>query len=78
MILTTYPFRCLCGTAEAARRRQPRQKKMPLVGGKAGGSKMIVVARADEDISYLSLYLPDVPHTVYQVVIKFMLMRQYS
>lgn len=29
--------------------------------------KMIVVARADEDVSFLSLYFPDVPHTVYQV-----------
>ncbi len=28
---------------------------------------MIVVARGKEDISYLSIYLPDIPHTVYQV-----------
>ena len=29
--------------------------------------KMIVVARAAEDVSWLSIFLPDVPHTVYQV-----------
>jgi hypothetical protein len=32
-----------------------------------GPEKMIIVARADEDVSYLSLYFPDIPHTVYQV-----------
>jgi hypothetical protein len=26
-----------------------------------------VVARAEEDVSWLSIYLPDIPHTVYQV-----------
>jgi hypothetical protein len=35
--------------------------------GKGSEDKMIIVARADEDVSYLSLYFPDIPHTVYQV-----------
>jgi hypothetical protein len=26
-----------------------------------------VVARAEEDVSWLSIYLSDIPHTVYQV-----------
>lgn len=29
--------------------------------------RMIVVSRGKEDVSYLSIFLPDVPHTVYQV-----------
>ena len=29
--------------------------------------RMLVVARGKEDVSWLSLYLPDIPHTVYQV-----------
>lgn len=29
--------------------------------------RMIVVARGKEDVSYLSIFLPDIPHTVYQV-----------
>jgi hypothetical protein len=28
---------------------------------------MVVVARGKEDVSYLSIFLPDIPHTVYQV-----------
>ena len=35
--------------------------------GKGAEDKMIIVARADEDVSYLSLYFSDIPHTVYQV-----------
>ena len=35
--------------------------------GKGPDDKMIIVARADEDVSYLSLYFPEIPHTVYQV-----------
>lgn len=31
--------------------------------------RMIVVARGKEDVSYLSIFLPDIPHTVYQVTI---------
>ena len=41
-------------------------KSGSLVGGSVP-DKMIVIARADEDVSWLSLLLPDVPHTVYQV-----------
>ena len=36
-------------------------------GADAPPERMIVVARGKEDISYLSIYLPDIPHTVYQV-----------
>lgn len=33
----------------------------------AAPDRMIVVARGKEDVSYLSIFLPDIPHTVYQV-----------
>ncbi len=65
----------------AAKQRQAKRVKAKRRPKKAGAlprllsrsnytgvpDKMLVVARADEDISYLSLYLPDIPHTIYQV-----------
>jgi hypothetical protein len=35
----------------------------------AAPDRMIVVARGKEDVSYLSIFLPDIPHTVYQVTV---------
>ena len=53
-------------------RQQARALPRLLAGSSANkrtttGSRMLVVARAEEDVSWLSIYLPDIPHTVYQV-----------
>ena len=66
-----------CGRSGArAVKQKPRQqaRALPrlLAGARASrraatGSRMLVVARAEEDVSWLSIYLPDIPHTVYQV-----------
>ena len=53
-------------------RQQARALPRLLAGSHASkrtatGSRMLVVARAEEDVSWLSIYLSDIPHTVYQV-----------
>lgn len=53
-------------------RQQARALPRLLAGSRASkraatGTRMLVVARAEEDVSWLSIYLPDIPHTVYQV-----------
>lgn len=63
---------------ERSGRKRHKTSALPRLLGRSHGSlrifngsevpdRMLVVARAEEDVSWLSLYLPDIPHTVYQV-----------